>query len=287
MANRFLDTNYYKSPFVKSLPPEMKSFYSFVICDCTASGIWFLDFEAVRLYTGFDLTFEDFELNFIKKRKAIKISQGKYFFPDFIEHQYPGGLSDNNKAHKNILIELRKFNLLDINNFPKKEAPLEESLCDPLQGVQGIGNGNGQGNGQGQGNTEPEENLLNGQTQFIVPEMQKIWDKHNPAYPKNTQKDFTALREIGDFILSQEKVKTDERDKIAKVTEAFEIISKYISTDNFFKNYSLKQVSTHIQSIVSNIRNGKSKSKQATGGQVDTKSAFDKIDSFYDKIGKR
>jgi len=169
MANRFLDTNYYKSPFVKGLPPELKSFYSFVICDCTAAGIWFLDFDAVKLYTGFELTFETFEKNFIKKRKAIKISDGKYFFPDFIEHQYPGGLSDNNKAHKNILSELRKFNLLtDGSNLPKKEAPLEEPLCDPLQGVQGKDIGNGVGQGLGNGNTGHETKKF---TQFPTHEM--------------------------------------------------------------------------------------------------------------------
>lgn len=153
MANRFLETNYFKSPFVKKLKGELKSFYSFIICDCTPSGIWFLDLDAAKHYTGFEITLSDFESHFVQTGKAVKIAPDKYFFPDFIEHQYPGGLSDNNKAHKNILAELRKFNLLNDNNLPKKEGPLEGSLKGsiegPLKGVQGLGlgNGNGQGNG--------------------------------------------------------------------------------------------------------------------------------------------
>lgn len=161
MANRFLDSNYYKSPFVKSLPGELKSFYSFIICDCTASGIWCLDFDAAKLYTGFVITERQFQERFVLTKKAIKVSNGRYFFPDFIEHQYPGGLSDNNKAHKNILAELRKFNLLTESNLPKKEAPLEEPLEVPLKGVQGNGNGLGNGLGLGLGNTEPHKKVFN------------------------------------------------------------------------------------------------------------------------------
>lgn len=147
MANRFLETNYFKSPFVKSLEGKLKSFYSFIICDCSQSGIWILDLVTAKHYIGFEVSMDEFEAAFIRTGKAIQITKGKYFFPDFIEHQYPSGLSDNNKAHKNILIELRKFNLIDEHNFPKKEAPLKDALESPLKGVQG--NGNGLGNGLG------------------------------------------------------------------------------------------------------------------------------------------
>lgn len=113
MAIRFLESNYFKSPFVRGLKGASKVLYSFIICDCTPSGIWCVDMEAASLYTGFPQDIKTFEEDFVNTGKAIKTSNGKYFFPDFIEHQYPSGLQENNKAHKNIIIELKKLNLLD------------------------------------------------------------------------------------------------------------------------------------------------------------------------------
>jgi hypothetical protein len=131
MPIRYLETNYFKSPFVKRLSGKMKCFYSYVICDCTSSGIWYFDLDAARHFTGFEISPDEFNKSFVNTGKAIKIANDTFFFPDFIEHQYPGGLSDNNKAHKNILIELRKYKVIDDNNLPIKKAPLE----DALQGI--------------------------------------------------------------------------------------------------------------------------------------------------------
>jgi hypothetical protein len=157
MANRFLDTNYYKSPFVRSLKGELKSLYSFIICDCDGAGIWNLDLEAARMYTGFDISFVEFEAAFVARGKAVDIGGNKFFFPDFIEHQYPGGLSGNNKAHKNFIATLKKFNLIGEDFVVKKlnkvipilrnEAPLEEPLCATLKASH-VMSSNGKGNGQ-------------------------------------------------------------------------------------------------------------------------------------------
>jgi hypothetical protein len=149
MANRFLDTNYYKSPFVRGLKGPLKSLYSFIICDCDGAGIWNLDFQAASMYTGFEITMQEFEQSFVVTGKAVDIGNGKYFFPDFIEHQYPGGLQANNKAHKNFIICLKKFNLIDEALVVKKiaprkplqspkEAPSKPPLRDPMSS-----NGNG------------------------------------------------------------------------------------------------------------------------------------------------
>jgi len=166
MANRFLDTNYYKSPFVRGLKGALKSLYSFIICDCDGAGIWNLDLDAAGLYTGFTISMLEFEDNFVKTGKAMPIGGGKYFFPDFIEHQYPSGLQENNTAHKNFIKTLKKFDLVDENLIVKKNGASKGlhsliGLC--------IGNGNGQGNGLGIGqlpensekwNTKPGKEYL-------------------------------------------------------------------------------------------------------------------------------
>jgi hypothetical protein len=149
MANRFLATNYYKSPFVRGLKGSLKGLYSFIICDCSPSGIWSKDMEAASMYIGFNVTDNDFEENFIKTGKAIYVGRGKYFFPDFIEHQYPKGLQENNSAHKNIIFELKKLELLNDENrlkTKKNEDPLKH-LNSPLIGSKVIDIGNSKGNG--------------------------------------------------------------------------------------------------------------------------------------------
>lgn len=185
MANRFLETNYYKSPFVRGLKGPLKALYSYIICDCTPSGMWVFDGEAASMYTGFEQTYQEFDENFIKKGKAVLLKNGRYFFPDFIEHQYPSGLQSWNKAHNKIILELQGFGLLlpDTSNksIPEKykdggtiyvvNKGASKGLESPLTGAQGIGIGNGIGN-----------NYINTVETSLVKEMISIFKKSNPVF---------------------------------------------------------------------------------------------------------
>lgn len=113
MAKRFIDTSFYKSPFVRGLKGSLKSLYSFIICDCDGAGIWSADFEIAGTYIGFTITKKEFEIAFLQTGKAIDLKNGRYFFPDFIEHQYPKGLSIHNPAQKNFITDLQKYSLID------------------------------------------------------------------------------------------------------------------------------------------------------------------------------
>jgi len=113
MAKRFIDTSYYKSPFVRGLKGSLKSLYSFIICDCDGAGIWVKDLQIASTYIGFQITDKEFNDNFVKTKKAIDLQNGKYFFPDFLQHQYPKGLSIHNPAQKNFILELQKNLLID------------------------------------------------------------------------------------------------------------------------------------------------------------------------------
>ena len=70
MALRFFDTNFYKSPFVRGLQGACKGLYSFIICDCKASGIWAKDLEVASLYIGFKITEKDFDV-FLKIKRSF------------------------------------------------------------------------------------------------------------------------------------------------------------------------------------------------------------------------
>lgn len=117
MAKRFIDTGYYKSPFVRGLKGSLKSLYCFIICDCNGAGIWVKDLQIASMYIGFDVSEKDFNV-FLENKKAIDLKNGKYFFPDFLEHQYPKGLSIHNPAQKNFILELQKNLLIDSDLKP-------------------------------------------------------------------------------------------------------------------------------------------------------------------------
>lgn len=117
MAKRFIDTNFYKHPFVKGLKGALKGLYGYIICDCDGAGIWVKDLQIASIYVGFEISEKDFNV-FLEKEKAIDLKNGKYFFPDFLQHQYPKGLSIHNPAQKNFIIELQKNSLIDSDLKP-------------------------------------------------------------------------------------------------------------------------------------------------------------------------
>jgi len=85
----------------------------YVICECTNAGIWTLDTKIASAYLDQVFTEDDFITDFVKTGKALPLPGGRYFFRDFIIHQYPKGLTATNPAHKNIIIELRGLGLID------------------------------------------------------------------------------------------------------------------------------------------------------------------------------
>jgi hypothetical protein len=72
MAKRFLETSFFKSPFVRSLKAPLKALYCFIICDCDGSGIWNADFEIASVYVGLKIEKAEFEKAFQGKPEIIK-----------------------------------------------------------------------------------------------------------------------------------------------------------------------------------------------------------------------
>lgn len=249
MAKRFIDTGFYKSPFVRGLKGALKGLYSFIICDCDGSGIWSKDLPIASAYIGFEITDQDFEI-FVTSGKAIDLKNGKYFFPDFIEHQYPQGLQEKNPAHKNFIFQLRKYNLIDKNFIVIKGS--KEGLQSPLGN--GIGNSNGQDNGSG--NTfGKSENLL------LIPEMLEVFKKFNPKYLSQKEKDFKPLFSIAQFFCEQGKLTGSPDMHREKILEVWEPICKIISKDNFYSTKTLSTISNQIQSITQTAIHGKPTAK--------------------------
>lgn len=112
----------------------MKLLYSFIICDCSPAGIWVVDLEIATVYCAIKLDLTTAEKVFIETGKAVNLNNGKWFFPGFIEHQYPQGLQTHNPAHKSIIKELKEYNLLNEDLTLNIQAP-NKPLTSPSQGA--------------------------------------------------------------------------------------------------------------------------------------------------------
>lgn len=265
MANRFLETNYYKSPFVRGLKGALKGLYSFIICDCTASGIWALDMEAASMYTGFNVTFQEFEESFINRGKAFEISEGKYFFPDFIEHQYPKGLQEKNLAHKNVISELIKLGIINSDLQIKKEYI--KGASKGHQSPKGNGNGEGKGNGNGEGK-ELEKIFLD--DKLLVPEMFSTFKKSLPDYPAFADKDFKPLFSIASFLHKQSGLNGHVVNNQKVIIQEWGKMCEIISKDNFYSTKPLSTISNSIQEIYQITKNGRKINSNFTNGNSKT-----------------
>lgn len=119
MPKRFIDSNLFKKSFIRCLKAPLKLLWIYLFCDCDNSGIWDIDYEVASLYLGFKVNEEELRK---LKNKIVVIDEGKkLFIPDFIEFQY-GELNQNNPAHKNVIKQLSKYQLIDSTlKVPLKE----------------------------------------------------------------------------------------------------------------------------------------------------------------------
>lgn len=111
MAKRFIDTEVFKKSLLRNAKTNEKILWIYLFCDCTAAGIWECEFEVAEARIGCKIDRQNFLKNF--KEKIFEIDNGsKWFIPDFLEFQY-GELSEKNPAHKNIILTLKKHQLID------------------------------------------------------------------------------------------------------------------------------------------------------------------------------
>ena len=103
---------------------------------------------------------------------------------------------------------------------------------------------------------------------LLIPVLEKIWLSENPDYPSDKTKDFAALGEISRFLASVLKMAYDPSNEefVNLVAANWQLLAKYVVADNFFKSYSLQQVSKHFQNIIQSQINGTRNNKQGANG---------------------
>lgn len=132
MAKRFIDTDIFKKGFVKGLKAPHKLLWLYILNDCNHAGIWDVELDVAALRLGLS---DEITPSIVKKAFKGKIQEidggKKWFIPSFIEFQYKE-LNESNRAHKSVILQLKKFDLYDIEE--KKPKPLKKPLRRGLQG---------------------------------------------------------------------------------------------------------------------------------------------------------
>jgi len=135
MAKRFYDSMKFDDPWYRKLTPKNKCFWEYLLCKCTHSGIWKPDFEMAEFCIGESLSEEDI-LKVFKDRVQV-LDSGDWFILKYILFQQKINnvreLNPENNAHKSIIDDLEKRNLLTPSEAPSKGLS------------RGIGNSKGKG----------------------------------------------------------------------------------------------------------------------------------------------
>lgn len=138
MAKRFTDTEKYRKPFLRSLPGAYKLLWDYICNDCNHAGIWLVDFDIAQICVGKDMPVgKDKALRLFNEGedRIFELENGKkWFIIPFIAFQYVK-LSSTNPAHRNIIIELKKYGLIDENLDLLNSLKIND-IQEPSKGLQ-------------------------------------------------------------------------------------------------------------------------------------------------------
>lgn len=114
MSKRFTETEKWKDPWFRKLPPAYKCFWIYICDNCNNAGIWNIDFELAEMLIGAPLDLHAIGAHFSER---IKFLDQKYIqITGFIQFQY-GELHKDSKPHQQVLKLLEKYGVS--KGYPK------------------------------------------------------------------------------------------------------------------------------------------------------------------------
>lgn len=127
MAKRFIDTDLFRKPLMRSLEAPYKALWIYLLCECDHAGVWDVELDVAQMRMGMKI---DPDKAIEKLRgSAIPIDGGtKWFLPEFVAFQY-GTLNPANRVHSSVLSVLSKYGINP--NDPSQN----KGLASPLQGA--------------------------------------------------------------------------------------------------------------------------------------------------------
>lgn len=141
MAKRFIDTDFFKDPFVRGLKGAFKGLYVYLFLDCSNGGIWNVEIDVAKIRCGIEPDVSEEEIKEVFSEKIIELDNGeKWFLKNFVKFQHKGVLKENNKAHISAINELLSYALIEEKNdgiFEVKEEK-NKGHQSPLEGAKVI-----------------------------------------------------------------------------------------------------------------------------------------------------
>ena len=153
MAKRFIDTSFFRDPFVRGLQGAYKGLYIYLFLECSNSGIWDVELDVAKIRCGINDNLTADEILIMFPEKILALDNGrKWFLINYVKVQHNGVLNEKNKAHICAIFELKKFNLLRAISENEYEIFIQndeknEGASKGLVSPSGNGNGNSKGNG--------------------------------------------------------------------------------------------------------------------------------------------
>lgn len=239
MAKRFTDTEKWKKPFIRTLPAPYKLLWFYILDDCNHAGIWEVDIEVASIRIGEEVQAE--KALHIFGDRVQKISENKWFLPDFIFFQY-GELNEKNRLHLSVIQILNKYNI--------------KPLISPLEGAKEKDKEKDkekEKGGMGEKTPEPE---------FIPPPETLIGSLRNDfkavfSHYFFDEGDNATLLEIAKKLAKERGMSGNVTDpsNSEKIRLRWGELVNHIRADAHLSKYSLSQINKHFSSIIQSISN--------------------------------
>jgi len=127
MAKRFTETLKWDDKWFRSLRPEYKLAWMYMLDKCDAAGVLEIDEDLANFQIGVAVDWGDFCK--ACDTRLISLAGGKkWCVAKFVEYQY-GKISESCRAHNPVFALLRKHGLLErqLNEKPKAKKPKESA----------------------------------------------------------------------------------------------------------------------------------------------------------------
>lgn len=231
MAKRFIETGFFKDPFVRGLQGAYKGLYIYLFLDCSNAGIWNVELDVARLRCDIPDSCTDQDIKNAFSDKIIELEDGqKWLLKNFLKLQHNGVLKQNNKAHTGAINELSKHGLLD----EIKEG--EFTIIDKIN--QGASEGLVRPTGNGKGNSRGKSNGKGKKAEIQKFELVFPWESEEFKTQWELWKDY-KLKEhkFGYKTLQSEQASLTELSNLSKGNEKTAIKIMHQSMSNGWKGF--------------------------------------------------
>lgn len=268
---RFTDTELSDKEWFMGLSCRLKCAVRYLFDKCDSAGVWTPNYTLAAVYVGEPFT--EKEILDVDNGEQFQKFGEKILVKGFIEFQY-GELTEKCNPHRPIIKKLIKYGLWENGNLrvPEILGRVPDRVPDTLEEKE-----------KEKDKDKDKDKTFEKSEKLLIPEMEKIWFKYKPDYPKDKVKDWTALNAIANFICEQSGInyfKRTERDE-KNLYDLWGIISEFVSNHKFYKNFSLEQIEKYTQSITQEIKNGSDNKNIKSGNKITGQQVNSAYAKFY------